>query len=65
MARPQSQFSYSCSVCERFIYSAYSATGKYVDRSWEYIKIAHRHMNVDCLNWDWEYTYINGILVAV
>ena len=36
---PQSQFPHSC-VCERFIYfldrSAYSAAGKYVDRSWEY-----------------------------
>ncbi len=39
----------SC-VCEWFIYSqdwsAYSAAGKYVDRSWEYI-IAHRNMNVE------------------
>ncbi len=38
------QFSHSC-VCERFIYlhdrSAYSAAGKYVDRSWEYIIINH------------------------
>jgi hypothetical protein len=37
-------------ICERFIYfqdrSAYSAAGKYVDRSWEYI-IAHRCMNVE------------------
>ncbi len=24
---------------------------QYVDRSWEYKKIAHRHMN--CGNWDW------------
>jgi hypothetical protein len=43
----RSQFPHSC-VCERFIYShdrsAYSAAGKYVDRSWEYIN--HRHMNV-------------------
>ncbi len=40
IARPQSQFPHSC-ICERFIYShdrsAYSAAGKYVDRSWEYI----------------------------
>jgi hypothetical protein len=40
IAQPQSQFPHSC-VCERFIYyqdrSAYSAAGKYVDRSWEYI----------------------------
>ncbi len=27
--------------------SAYSAAGKYMDRSWEYMKIAHRHMNVE------------------
>ncbi len=36
IARPQSEFPHSC-VCERFIYSndrsAYSAAGKYVDRS--------------------------------
>jgi hypothetical protein len=50
IARPQSQFPHSC-VCERFIYSnsngpsAYSAAGKYVDRSWDYI-IAQRLMNV-------------------
>ncbi len=35
---------------DRFVYfhdqSAYSAAGKYVDWSWEYI-IAHRHMNVE------------------
>jgi hypothetical protein len=40
IARPQSQLPHSC-VCERFIYSrdrsAFSAAGKYVDRSWEYI----------------------------
>ncbi len=40
IAGPQSQFPHLC-VCERFIYthdqSAYSAEGKYVDRSWEYI----------------------------
>jgi hypothetical protein len=40
IVRPQSQFPHSC-VCERFIYShdqsAYSAAGKYVDRSWDYI----------------------------
>jgi hypothetical protein len=39
-ARLRSQFLHSC-FCERFIYShdrsAYSAAGKYVDRSWDYI----------------------------
>jgi hypothetical protein len=34
-------------LCERFIYfhgrSAYSAAGKYVDRSWEYINCLHTH----------------------
>ncbi len=38
--------------CERFIYfqSAYSAAGKYVDRSWEYINRSQTH---ECENWDW------------
>ncbi len=40
IAWPQSQFPHSC-VCERFLYfygwSAYSAAGKYVDRSSEYM----------------------------
>jgi len=71
IARPQSQFPHSC-VCERFIYfhyrSAYSATGKYVDRSWEYtIKRSQTH---ECGNWDWGrafpfWEYTNGIFVAV
>ncbi len=43
---PQSQFPHSC-VCERFIYShdrsVYSATGKYVDRSWEYTNCSQTH----------------------
>ncbi len=47
LRRSQSQFIYS-GVCERFKYchdqSAYSAAGKYVDRSWEYINRS-RHMN--------------------
>jgi hypothetical protein len=50
---PQSQFPHSC-VCERFIYShhrsAYSAAGKYVNRSWEYINRSHTH---ECGNRDW------------
>ncbi len=39
---------------ERYIYfqdrSAYSAAGKYVDRSWEYINRSQTH---ECGNWDW------------
>jgi len=47
IAGPQSQFPHSC-VCERFIYShghrpAYSAEGKYVDRSWVYINRSQTH----------------------
>jgi hypothetical protein len=46
IARPQSQFPHSW-VCERFIYSqdgcAYSAAGKYADRSWEYISRSQTH----------------------
>ncbi len=72
IARPQSQFPHSC-VCERFMYShdrsAYSTTGKYVDRSWEYINRSQTH---ECGNWDWglavpekEYIGVNGIFLAV
>ncbi len=52
IAWPQSQFSHSC-VREWFIYShdgsAYSAAGKYVDQSWEYI---NRSQINECGNWD-------------
>jgi hypothetical protein len=52
IAQPQSQLPHSC-VCERFIYShdqsAYSATGKYVDRYREYINPSQTH---ECGNWD-------------
>ena len=52
IVRPQSQFPHSF-VCERFIYShdqsAYSAAGKYVDRTWEYINRSQTH---ECGNWD-------------
>ncbi len=52
-ARSQSQLLHSC-FCERFIYSrhrsAYSAAGKLVDRSWEYIDGSQTH---ECGNWDW------------
>jgi hypothetical protein len=41
-------------TCERFIYfqdrSAYSAAGKSVDWSWEYINCSQTH---ECGNWDW------------
>jgi hypothetical protein len=54
ITRPQSQFPHSC-VCERFLYShdgsAYSAAGKHVDRSWEYINRSQTH---GCGNWDWD-----------
>jgi hypothetical protein len=47
-----SQFLHSY-ISERFIYFqdrfAYSAAGKYVDRSWEYINCTQTH---ECGNWD-------------
>ncbi len=68
--RPQSQFSHSC-VYARFIYShkrsAFSAAGKYVDRSWEYINLSQTH---ECGIWGWGRAipflgYIIKILIAV
>ncbi len=41
-------------ICKKFIYfqdrSAYSAAGKYVNRSWECINGSQTH---ECGNWDW------------
>jgi hypothetical protein len=58
-------------VCERFIYfqdrSAYSATGKYVDRSWEYINRSQKHecgIGTEATRFP-EEEYINGIFLAV
>ncbi len=61
-------------ICERYIifqdWSAYSAEGKYVDRSWEYINRSQTH---ECLNVEIgteaaqfpEKEDINGIFLAV
>ncbi len=50
IAQPQFQFPHSW-VCERFTYShdpsAYSAAGKYVDRTWEFINCPRTH---ECVN---------------
>ncbi len=71
ISRPQFQFPYSC-VCERFIYShdrsAYSAAGKYVNRSWEYINSSQTHecgeIGAAAAQFP-EKEYTNGIFVAV
>jgi hypothetical protein len=56
IAWPQSQFPHSCVSFSDFYTvqysqdgSAYSAAGKYVDRSWEYINRSQTH---ECGNWD-------------
>ncbi len=55
-ATVQSQFLHSC-FCERFIYSsdrsAYSAAGKQVGRTWEYIHIDRSQTHECGGNWDW------------
>ena len=50
--------------CERLIYfqvrSTYSAAGKYVDRSWQYINRSKTH---ECGNWDcWDWGRTNPFL---
>ncbi len=49
-----SSYTHLYCICEKFIYfldrSAYSAAGKYVDQSWEYINRSQTH---ECGNWDW------------
>jgi hypothetical protein len=61
IARSQSQFPHSVSdllVLYSHDWSAYSATGKYVDQSWEYINRSKTH---ECGNWE----YTNGNFIAV
>ncbi len=65
-----SSYTHTVYLWEVFIFpgrSAYSAAGKYVDWSWEYINRSQTH---ECGNWDWgrtipEKEYINGIFPAV
>jgi hypothetical protein len=56
-------------ICERFIYfqdwSAKSAPGKYVDRSWEYRSQTHECGIVTEAAQFPEKEYINGIFLAV
>jgi hypothetical protein len=63
---------YFRNIFERFIYfqdwSAYSAVGKYVEQSWEYILIAHIHIKVEIGTEAVQFPekeYINGIFFAV
>ncbi len=44
--------------------SAYSAAGKYVDRSWEYINLMHVEIGTEAVQFS-EKKYINGIFLAV
>jgi hypothetical protein len=57
-------------ICERFIYfqdpSAYSAAGKYVDRSWEYINCSQMNVEIGTEAAQFpEKEYINVIFLAV
>jgi hypothetical protein len=61
IARPKSQFHILVSVRDIYSYDryAYSAAGKYVDRTWEYVEIGTEAAQFP------EKEYINGIFVAV